>query len=251
MQGHSLGAVTELSHVPLTLQNIAEHLPRQAEDESAAGAPEFALLHGTDPVAWGKIRQTGGLLTMNRNHIHLAKRRPSPTAAAGSSAGASAAQDAGEAGQREKAAATTEAVSGMRTSSKVIIYIDVVRALQDGIAFGVASNGAVLTAGTPYEPPTPPPAPVKEEESAPAPTAAPAGEQPSPKAPDAAATSDSAQPSPPQQQPERKFPPSRKPRPNQKAGKGGKGAAKEKQGILPLKYVSRVEDREGKVIWSP
>lgn len=35
----------------------------------------------------------------------------------------------------------------MRSSSAIIIHVDIIAALHDGIAFFVASNGAVLTSG--------------------------------------------------------------------------------------------------------
>jgi 2'-phosphotransferase len=131
VQGHSIKEVVDLSHEPLTLENLQEKLPKlspptqetQTGEESGKHYPEYALLHGTDPAAWDAIRASGGLLTMNRNHIHLATGKP------------------GESG----------VISGMRNSSKVLIFIDVRKALQDGMQFGVASNGAVLTAGLPNQ----------------------------------------------------------------------------------------------------
>jgi hypothetical protein len=38
-------------------------------------------------------------------------------------------------------------IAGMRSSSAVILHIDLIAALEDGIPFFLASNGAVLTSG--------------------------------------------------------------------------------------------------------
>lgn len=38
-------------------------------------------------------------------------------------------------------------MTGMRPTSPLLIHVDMISALQDGISFQLASNGAVLTAG--------------------------------------------------------------------------------------------------------
>jgi RNA:NAD 2'-phosphotransferase (TPT1/KptA family) len=38
-------------------------------------------------------------------------------------------------------------LAGMRSSSAIIVHVDIIAALLDGIPFFVASNGAVLTSG--------------------------------------------------------------------------------------------------------
>lgn len=141
VQGHSIQTVTDLDHVPVTLDNL-QILAYQIAKESGASPndvqasiadlslaeeapkehrlpPGVEILHGTVPDSWNKIKQSGGLHRMKRNHIHLARGRPG-----------------------------VEGVgSGMRQTSPLLIHVDIIKALQDGITFGLASNGAVLTPG--------------------------------------------------------------------------------------------------------
>ncbi|UZJ51735.1 hypothetical protein CBS101457_001055 [Exobasidium rhododendri] len=121
VQGHSISEITSLDHRPLTLSNLSilsSDTSEQANEQSSL--PEgVEILHGTNVQAWEMIRGSGGLSKMKRNHIHLAKGRPG----------------------------SDSVISGMRNSSSVIIHIDLIAALQDGIPFFLASNGAVLTSG--------------------------------------------------------------------------------------------------------
>lgn len=111
VQGHSLAAVTDLSHTSLSEANIKDHL---AEEDGM-----YYAIHGTDERAFAQILASGALRRMQRNHIHLAKGRP----------GASG------------------VLSGMRQHCTRLLYVDVGRALADGVAFDVSSNGVVLTPG--------------------------------------------------------------------------------------------------------
>ncbi|KAF9523353.1 KptA family-domain-containing protein [Crepidotus variabilis] len=79
--------------------------------------PTGIAVHGTNREAWKIISQTG-LSKMKRNHIHIA-------------------QDV--AGQN--------VVSGMRTSSQILIYIDITKAIDAGIKFWLSDNGVILTEG--------------------------------------------------------------------------------------------------------
>lgn len=81
---------------------------------SVSDIPSGVAVHGTDIQAW-EIISTEGLSKMKRNHIHLAQGR--------------------------------DAVSGMRKSSQVMIYIDVQKALDADIKFFLSDNGVVLTEG--------------------------------------------------------------------------------------------------------
>ncbi|PWN22663.1 hypothetical protein BCV69DRAFT_296642 [Microstroma glucosiphilum] len=141
VQGHSLESVTELDHVVLSLNNLQvlelregdqgkqpeahdkNHSEATTEEEvgqSLDGLPPgVEILHGTTPDAWEKIKASGGLSKMKRNHIHLARGRPGVPGVG----------------------------SGMRPTSPLLIHIDMLSALRDGISFQLASNGAVLTAG--------------------------------------------------------------------------------------------------------
>ncbi|PWY96954.1 hypothetical protein BCV70DRAFT_203297 [Testicularia cyperi] len=162
VQGHSIKAVTEMEHVTLTRDNLDALLSLgqvtskddedpnesllsqleaaslqaqvQAQEKGSGGgggggggggeggsAGQHLVIHGTNPAAWDQILASGGLKPMTRNHIHLAK---------------------GKFGQQG-------VISGMRKSASRLIYIDVARALADGIPFTISSNGVVLTPGDP------------------------------------------------------------------------------------------------------
>ncbi|KAF7345382.1 tRNA 2'-phosphotransferase [Mycena venus] len=73
-------------------------------------------VHGTSMKAWEAI-STQGLSRMSRNHIHFAQ------------------------------SVTGEVISGMRSSSEVLIFINLERALKAGMQFYLSSNGVVLTSG--------------------------------------------------------------------------------------------------------
>ncbi|KAJ4462705.1 putative phosphotransferase KptA/Tpt1 [Paratrimastix pyriformis] len=75
-------------------------------------------VHGTNLAAWQIIRHQG-LKPMGRLHVHFASGLP-----------------------REDGV-----ISGMRSSSDVLIYLDVRRALADGMALFRSANGVILTAG--------------------------------------------------------------------------------------------------------
>ncbi|KAK9377673.1 KptA family-domain-containing protein [Lipomyces chichibuensis] len=76
-------------------------------------------IHGTYMEVWNKAIKSQGLSKMKRNHIHLAAGLP------------------GE----------TRVISGMRANSNVYIYIDMKKAIEDGIRFYKSDNGVILTDG--------------------------------------------------------------------------------------------------------
>ena len=76
------------------------------------------VVHGTNFKAWNDIQKTG-LSRMKRNHIHFA---------------------AGELG-------ADGVISGMRSSAQVYIYIDVHKAMKDGITFFRSANNVILSPG--------------------------------------------------------------------------------------------------------
>lgn len=76
------------------------------------------VVHGTNPTAYTFIKLIG-LSRMERNHIHFAQGGP---------------QD-------------QTVISGMRKTARVMIYIDVVKAMNDGIQFYKSSNGVILSNG--------------------------------------------------------------------------------------------------------
>ncbi|XP_064402906.1 tRNA 2'-phosphotransferase 1-like [Halichondria panicea] len=76
------------------------------------------VVHGTNKKAWGSI-QAEGLSRMKRNHIHFATGLP------------------GESG----------VISGMRSSSHVLIFVDMQKALDGGFQFYRSSNDVILCPG--------------------------------------------------------------------------------------------------------
>lgn len=76
-------------------------------------------IHGTNLTAWNIIKECGYLSRMRRQHIHFSKGLPS---------------DGG-------------VISGMRNSARVLLYLDVPKALEDGVALLESANGVLLTPG--------------------------------------------------------------------------------------------------------
>ena len=75
------------------------------------------IIHGTSHKNWLLIKNEGGLKKMKRNHIHLAIGEPH------------------------------QAKSGIRYNSLIIIYIDLKKAINDGIVFKISPNRVILTDG--------------------------------------------------------------------------------------------------------
>ena len=89
------------------------------EMEEILSADEVTkVIHGTNFKAWNEIQKTG-LSRMKRNHIHFA---------------------AGEPGSEG-------VISGMRACAQVCIYIDVHKAMEDGIKFFRSANNVILSPG--------------------------------------------------------------------------------------------------------
>jgi RNA:NAD 2'-phosphotransferase (TPT1/KptA family) len=84
---------------------------------SAAAAVPICV-HGTRATLWPAIRAQG-LLRMSRNHVHFASGLPEEGSV----------------------------VSGMRGSAQVLVYVDVERAVNDGVPFFVSENGVYLSPG--------------------------------------------------------------------------------------------------------
>jgi 2'-phosphotransferase len=128
-QGHSIKVDTEGLLTPIT--------------QEAGNIPD-TVVHGTDERAWNLIIKGGGLRRMTRNHIHFASGLPAGFKPLEATAGTA----------EEKEAAPV--ISGMRMSSTVLIYADIVAALAAGIKFYVSENGVILSEGNeqgvfPYE----------------------------------------------------------------------------------------------------
>ncbi|KAI4920201.1 hypothetical protein J4E90_002342 [Alternaria incomplexa] len=117
-QGHSIKVDTEGLLTPIT--------------QEAGNVPE-TVVHGTNEKAWNLILKGGGMRRMGRNHMHFASGLP---------AGFKALDDST---MEEKEAAPV--ISGMRTNSTILIYIDINAALAAGIKFFLSENGVILTEG--------------------------------------------------------------------------------------------------------
>lgn len=75
--------------------------------------------HGTNPVAWKSIKDEG-LSPMRRKHVHFAT----------------------------KPFNSDTVISGARKNSKVIIHIDLISAIRDGLKFYMSDNEVLLTPDT-------------------------------------------------------------------------------------------------------
>lgn len=106
-QGHSF-EVKDLELRRLTVEDC----------RTESGEP-LKCVHGTYLAAWHKIRDSGGLSRMKRQHIHFAPGLP---------------KDSG-------------VISGMRSSAQVIIYVDLERAIADGVPFFMSANKVILSPG--------------------------------------------------------------------------------------------------------
>jgi 2'-phosphotransferase len=91
------------------------------EMEQIMSAEEYpTIIHGTNNAAWSLIgKDPKGINKMKRNHIHFATGL------------------LGEEG----------VISGMRHSCTVLIYLDLEKALKDGIKFFKSENGVILSEG--------------------------------------------------------------------------------------------------------
>lgn len=105
---------------------------------SPASAPALCV-HGTTAAAWPRILASGGLRPMGRNHVHLATGLP---------AGFMPLDDGATTGSEgEKKEVQAPVISGMRSSSRVLVYVDVGRAMGAEVPFWRSANGVVLTEG--------------------------------------------------------------------------------------------------------
>ncbi|KAJ3293742.1 tRNA 2'-phosphotransferase 1 [Rhizoclosmatium sp. JEL0117] len=99
--------------------NQGHSLKVEVELEQILDPSEIPIVvHGTYNRFWDLIEQEG-LKKMGRNHIHFAVGRP------------------GESG----------VISGMRTTSQILIYINVPLAMTDGIKFYRSPNNVILSDG--------------------------------------------------------------------------------------------------------
>ncbi|KAK9480245.1 phosphotransferase KptA/Tpt1 [Lipomyces japonicus] len=90
------------------------------ELDAITDATQFPIaVHGTRLTVWNDHIKTKGLSKMKRNHIHMATGLPNHEGV----------------------------ISGMRNSSNVYVYVNLEKALQDGIKFFKSANGVILSEG--------------------------------------------------------------------------------------------------------
>lgn len=133
-QGHSVKTVeSEGLLEPITTENLPE-----------------MVVHGTSRAAWTLIVADGGLKPMGRNHIHFAAGLPATFKPLNNSF----ATPATESHPSEPNDTTTDptkaqppVISGMRTTSTILIYLSLPSALSAGIKFWRSANGVILSEG--------------------------------------------------------------------------------------------------------
>jgi 2'-phosphotransferase len=100
-------------------QGHSKDIGKMIDDESLLKKieePVALCVHGTDRKSWNQIKEKG-LSPMKRKHIHLASGLSNDV----------------------------NVVSGMRNGAKVIIHIDMKKAIDAGKIFYVSTNGVILT----------------------------------------------------------------------------------------------------------
>lgn len=133
-QGHSIKDIASEAYLTPVLLEDSATIPQ-------------TVVHGTFHAAWPHIVGSGGLRPMTRTHIHFAT---GPTleevrqgTEVGQEGGRKAIQSAGLGGT---------VISGMRSDAQVLIYIDIQKALRDGVLFWRSENGVILSEGVPFKP---------------------------------------------------------------------------------------------------
>jgi len=97
------------------------------------------VVHGTYARDWNLIRKSGGLKSMQRNHIHFATREPPKLKAIG---------------EEKQVFKTTHLLdgkdrllSGVRQGASTMIWVDVRKSLEGGVKWWRSENNVLLTEG--------------------------------------------------------------------------------------------------------
>lgn len=122
-QGHSLKVDEEGLLKPITKDNM----------------PPTAV-HGSTHAAWPLIVSSGGLKPMTRNHVHFASGLP-----AGFKSVVDDDDVNGDGTTQQQNAAPV--ISGMRKSSTILMFLDLAKAIDAGMKFGISDNGVILSEG--------------------------------------------------------------------------------------------------------
>ncbi|PYH40944.1 tRNA 2'-phosphotransferase [Aspergillus saccharolyticus JOP 1030-1] len=128
-QGHSIKSVEAAGLLErLTLDGDRSKLPA-------------TVVHGTFHGAWPLILESGGLRCMGRNQVHFATGPTREVVLARCAAAAAEKEEGGVVGEQQ------QVISGMRRDAQVLIYIDLVKALEAGCPFWRSENGVILSEG--------------------------------------------------------------------------------------------------------
>ena len=99
---------------------VAEQLVDEKMLEPVLSSKDHPIcVHGTDKKSLVKIQESGGLSKMNRKHIHMSTQHKG----------------------------SDHMISGMRATSNVMIYIDLDKAIANGIKFYISKNQVILSEG--------------------------------------------------------------------------------------------------------
>lgn len=144
-QGHSLKVEDDGLITPLTID--------------AADLPDM-VVHGTRTQAWPLIVASGGLKPMGRNHVHFAtglpreiekarqKSQTNTPSTSNTFADPSQTRKGDETAAIEDGnASKQDVISGMRSSSSILMFLNLQMALKKGIKFGRSANGVILSEG--------------------------------------------------------------------------------------------------------
>ena len=100
--------------------DVAAHLVDEEMLQPVLSSEDHPIcVHGTNKEAWDKITASGGLSRMARKHIHMSSQHKG----------------------------SKDIISGMRTRSNVMIYIDLDKAIAAGIKFYISTNQVILSEG--------------------------------------------------------------------------------------------------------
>lgn len=119
-QGHSIKIAEDGLLEPITLDS--DDLPD-------------TVVHGTTFKAWPLIVRSGGLKTMGRTHVHFASGLPAGFK--------SLDDDSHDRKDKHK----EPVISGMRSTSSILVYLDLEKALKAGLKFWRSQNGVILSDG--------------------------------------------------------------------------------------------------------
>jgi len=131
-QGHSIKVDTDGLLTPITTEDVPE-----------------IVVHGTTHIAWQLILKSGGMRRMGRNHMHFAQGLPKGAKSVEPTANEDqkTMETEGDSKSIPEPKAKAPVISGMRNTSTIVIYVDIMKALEAGIKFWKSDNGVILTEG--------------------------------------------------------------------------------------------------------